>query len=270
MATRRSKTEGLTSEDVAALRQQLADGRRPRVQLSGPQFPPGSAGTVSRIGDPETAGTDYITVRVKVNGVTDELAFAPVELSLRSRATRTAGSTRVATARSSTARSTGRRPAKTARPAAPSTPALAASTPALAASSAASQPVPPQPAPSDQGPAPVGAMKAARTAKAARTVATASRRRKAGVVPKVSFTVTSTGANWAVTASRGAKGIAKNLAVPPGVITAIAELLDQPALIEAVAEINDSALSEAQARAEQLRAELDQLEAVLAAHRSPR
>jgi hypothetical protein len=264
MATRRSKTEGLTSEDVAALRQQLADGRRPRVQLSGPQFPPGSAGTVSRIGDPETAGTDYITVRVKVNGVTDELAFAPVELSLRSRATRTAGSTRAANARSSTARSTGRRPAKAARPAA------APSTPALAASSAPSQPVPPQPAPSDQGPAPVGAMKAARTAKAAGTVATASRRRKAGVAPKVSFTVTSAGANWAVSASRGAKGIAKNLAVPPGVITAIAELLDQPALIEAVAEINNSALSEAQARAEQLRAELDQLEAVLAAHRSPR
>ena len=58
--------------------------------------------------------------------------------------------------------------------------------------------------------------------------------------------------------------------VPPGTITALAELLDQAALIEAVAEINETALAEAQDRAEQLRAELAQLEAVLATHRSPR
>jgi hypothetical protein len=81
--------------------------------------------------------------------------------------------------------------------------------------------------------------------------------------------VASSGASWAVSASRGAKGIVKNVAVQPGVVTALAELLDQPALLDAVAEINETARSEAQARAEQLRAELDRLEAVLATHRSP-
>ena len=74
---------GLTEPDIAALRQQLADGKRPRVQLSGPHFPVEAAGTVVRIGSPETDGADYLRVRVKVNGMTDELAFAPGELSLR-------------------------------------------------------------------------------------------------------------------------------------------------------------------------------------------
>ncbi|MDQ2836174.1 MAG: hypothetical protein M3Y42_15780 [Actinomycetota bacterium] len=96
-----------------------------------------------------------------------------------------------------------------------------------------------------------------------------SRRRKQPAPPKVSFTVSSTGASWAVSATRGAKGIAKNATIPPGAVTAIADLLDQPALVEAVAEINETAWAEAQSRADQLRAELNELEAVLAAHRNP-
>ena len=81
MPPRRRKASGLTEEDVARLRSQLADGRRPRVALSGPQFEAGASGSVVRIGDPATDGADFLTVRVKVNGVTDELAFAPAELS---------------------------------------------------------------------------------------------------------------------------------------------------------------------------------------------
>jgi hypothetical protein len=53
------------------------------------------------------------------------------------------------------------------------------------------------------------------------------------------------------------------------VVSAVADLLSQSALSDAVSEINDAALAEARARAEQLRAELDQLEAVLALHRRP-
>ena len=56
----------------------------------------------------------------------------------------------------------------------------------------------------------------------------------------------------------------------PGVVTAIADLLGQPGLSEAVAEINEAARLQAEQRAEQLRAELSDLEAVLAAHRTPR
>ena len=53
-------------------------------------------------------------------------------------------------------------------------------------------------------------------------------------------------------------------------MTAIAELLGQPGVSEAVAEINEAARLQAQQRAEQLRAELHDLEAVLATHRAPR
>lgn len=90
MPPRRRKPSGLTDEDVARLRSQLGEGRRPRVALSGPQFEAGAAGTVVRIGDPAVDGADFLTVRVKVNGVTDELAFAPTELSLGGR-TKAAG-----------------------------------------------------------------------------------------------------------------------------------------------------------------------------------
>jgi hypothetical protein len=54
------------------------------------------------------------------------------------------------------------------------------------------------------------------------------------------------------------------------VITAIAELLAVQAISAAVAEVNETALAEAEERAARLRAELAELDAVLAAHRSPR
>ncbi|MEO7286214.1 MAG: hypothetical protein ABI140_04780, partial [Jatrophihabitantaceae bacterium] len=150
-------------------------------------------------------------------------------------------------------------------------PALAASHPATPQPITAAAP---QPAKQTSGAATAQAdrpqRRTAGPTKVADPSGSSGRRRKPAAPPKVSFSVTSSAASWSVTASRGAKGIAKNQPVPPGVVSAIAALLDQPALVEAVAEINETALSEAQARAEQLRAELDQLEAVLATHRSPR
>ncbi|MEO7260096.1 MAG: hypothetical protein ABI047_02350 [Jatrophihabitantaceae bacterium] len=73
-----------------------------------------------------------------------------------------------------------------------------------------------------------------------------------------------------MSASRGARTITKNAPVPPGVVTAVAELLGQAGLSEAVAEINETARLQAQQRAQELRAELSDLEAVLATHRAPR
>jgi hypothetical protein len=69
---------GLSDDDVAALREALTDGRRPRVRLGASAgLPPGSTGQVVRLDDP--AGTrEYVVVRV--NG--DDLPFAPSELEL--------------------------------------------------------------------------------------------------------------------------------------------------------------------------------------------
>jgi hypothetical protein len=95
-------------------------------------------------------------------------------------------------------------------------------------------------------------------------------RRKPSTPPKITVTVTSSGASWSVSALRGAKSVTKSVAVPPGVVTAIADLLDQSGISAAVAEVNETALAEAEQRAAQLRVELAELDAVLAAHRSPR
>lgn len=248
MAARAAKARSLSDDEVAMLRAQLHAGKRPRVQLSGPQFPDGSAGTVTRIGDPATDGTDFVTVRVKVNGVTDELAFAPAELSLRSRAASGRG------------RVTARRPAG---------PAKAAGEPAPAAGPARSADLATAPPAKPASPAKPD-VAATQRATAAGAAPAAGRRRKPAAPARVVITVSSTGAAWTVSATRGTKTVAKNVALQPGTVTALAELLDQPDLIDAVAEINDTALSAARARAEQLRAELEQLEAVLATHRSPR
>ena len=247
MPPRQRRATGLTDEDVARLRTQLSAGGRPRVRLSGPQFEAGSTGAVVRIGDPAVDGSDYLTVRVKVNGVTDELAFAPAELSLPA-AGRTGGPAKAAAAPRKTA-AAGAKPI-----AAPAKPVAVLANPV----DARARPAAPSKPAAAAGP-PVGEPSAA------------GRRRKAPAPPpKVSVTISSSGASWSVSASRGAKGIVKNVAVPPGVVTAIAELIEQAVLTEAVAEINETALAEAQVRAEQLRAELSRLEAVLATHRSPR
>jgi len=262
-------TAGLTDPDIAELQRQLADGKRPRVQLSGPHFPVATTGTVVRIGSPAVDGADYVRVRVKVNGMTDELAFAPSELSLRRRTGKAAGgrpakaaSGRTAGGSTRTGRPAAPRPARsTTRSAVKS--AVAKTTPAAPAEAS---PAAPPPAVSDSQPAGTQtAHKAA--AQPARKAAAAKGRKPA--TPKVSFTVSSSGANWSLTATRGAKNLLRSVPLPPGVVSAVADLLSQSALSDAVSEINDAALAEARARAEQLRAELDQLEAVLALHRRP-
>jgi hypothetical protein len=281
---RRRASGGLTQEDVARLRQQLGEGRRPRVQLSGPQFEAGSSGAVVRIGDPDTDGADYLTVRVKVNGISDELAFAPAELSLgRTGAGQASAAGTASAARTTpTAGSAARRPGRTtARPKAaassrPAEPAISVESGTSAESAiSVEQAISVEPASSavaTQPAGPRGSAAASEPAPGPLTPATpTNRRRKAPAAPAtVSVTISSTGASWSLSATRGAKAIAKNVPVAPGVVTAIAELLAQTGLVEAVADINETARQQAEQRADQLRAELSSLEAVLATHQAPR
>jgi hypothetical protein len=281
MAARRST--GLDAAAVAALQARLDEGKKPRVALSGPQFPDGVAtGTVVRIGDEASDGADFITVRVTVNGVADELAFAPNELELPRRGSKAAPPSARATAnrpaapratgstanRSTANRNTANRSAAPARPADTAQPA--------------SQPSPQSASPTSPAPSVLPATTAASTsasAKQSRPAAPAAApsarrpapaRKKAGAAPVITLTVTSSGASWSVSGQRGAKSVAKSVPIAPGVITAIAELLAVQAISAAVAEVNETALAEAEERAARLRAELAELDAVLAAHRSPR
>jgi hypothetical protein len=256
MAPRRKP--GLDAETIAGLQTRLAEGKRPRVTLIDPSFPAGTTGSVVRVGDPTTDGADYITVRVAVNGATDELPFSPGELELPGRKASPAKATR---SRLAPTKAAAARAAATSPP--PMTPST--TTPSTTVQSASAPTPPPAPSLPPTSTAPAAPSTGPTPAKSG----PARARKKQPAPPKVAISLVSTGASWTISATRGAKSIAKATAVPPGVITAVAALLDQPAVTEAVAEVNETALAEAQQRAAVLRAELAELDAVLAAHRAP-
>lgn len=230
---------GLSDEQIVQLRDDVAAGRSPRVQVAGSQFGNAAAATVRRVGDPSVDGEDFVTVRVKLNGVTDDLRFAPRELSRGKRGQ-------------------AKSPAKTLAPRA-----------AKDTAPSARKRQPPRPASRQQDaevPAPT-----ARRAQVPEISAKQPRKpaRRAPTSAPVSIVVSSVDASWTVSAQRGSRSVLKNAAVNPGVVSAIAALLDQPALEDAVAAVNDTARAEAETRAEQLRAELAQIQAVLDSHRRP-
>jgi hypothetical protein len=200
--------------------------------VSGSQFPAGTVGTVRRVGDPTADGSDFITVRVKIGNVTDELRFSPKELSL-----------------------TGKRRAATPAPVAAPGPARRTPRPARRPrSETTAKPGPDTTAKPEPARAPAKA---------------AASPRRAAPVPAVTVTIASAGSAWTVSAQRGARVVVKRAAVAPGVVAAVAALLDEPAVTDAVAAVNDTARGEAEARAERLRAELAEVEAVLSSHRRP-
>jgi hypothetical protein len=85
----------------------------------------------------------------------------------------------------------------------------------------------------------------------------------------VTITIASAGSSWSVSASRGARAVVKKAPAAPGVVTAIAALLNLQEVEDAVAAVNGAALGEAEARADKLRAELAEIEAVLVSHQPP-
>lgn len=214
------RARGLTADQLGELRARVDGGGRARVVLSGSQFPPASTGTVVRIGDPSVDGEDYVTVRVRLGGVIDELAFSPAELALPGR--KEAG----APAKDAPTRRSAKTPAEAAMP---------------------------------------GEAKTSTVSRPARSTAS----RRAPAPQRVTVTISSDDADWAVSAQRGTRSVLRKTPVPPGVIAAVARLLDKPAVTEAVAAVNDTSREQAEARAEQLRAELAGLEAVLDSHRLP-
>jgi len=228
---------GLSDEQILQLRDEVAAGRYPRVQIVDSQFANAAAGTVRMVGDPSVDGQDFVTVRVKINGVTDDLRFAPRELSRRKRGqSKSAARAAAPRAASATPPSPRERPRPPRRPASRTQDA--------------------------EGPAatlPPG-LAAKKSRKPAQRTASSAR---------VSIVLSSVDASWTVSAQRGSRTVLKNAAVNPGIVSAIAGLLDLPAIEDAVAGVNDTARAVAETRAEQLRAELAQIQAVLDSHRRP-
>jgi hypothetical protein len=249
---------GLDATQLHDLGEKLRNGGRPRVQLSGPQFEPGTVGTVVRIGDPQTDGEDYVTVRARVGGVLDELAFSPAELSTPGSAAKSAAKAAAKPAARSANRSATARRASAAATPEKQTPAATTAPPPAAATPPPTA-VPPTPAANSVAAKSVAAKSVARAAAARRTVPAAP----------VKITITSAGVSWTVSVEKGARTLMKGSVITPGAVTAIAALLDQDAVTSAVAGVNDAARIEAEARAENLRAELAQVQAILDSHQAP-
>ncbi|MDT4983105.1 MAG: hypothetical protein QOF95_595 [Pseudonocardiales bacterium] len=249
---------GLDDAQVAHLRQTIADGRRPRVRVMGSQFPVATTGTVVRVGDPVRDGADFVMVRIKVGGVSDELGFSPCELSVVGRG-RAGAPLAEAGARASTQQTSAPR-VRTSRTSQPDQ-AVVVEAVALPAKRRGGK-----------GTARRSAA-ATTTTPVSPTVPTRSKAATAGrravSAPAVTITIASAGSSWSVSASRGARAVVKKAPAAPGVVTAIAALLNLQEVEDAVAAVNGAALGEAEARADKLRAELAEIEAVLVSHQPP-
>ncbi len=223
----------LTDDDVAALREKLQAGKKPRVTLL-VNTALGPAGTsVPVVGFEEPAVGEFISVRLR----DDVVPFSPAELSLPTR---------------------GRPSAVKETP-----PAAAASTPQkkpapprlVAVPEPEYTPVPPEPKSAAQAPAvPPSAATPPAPAKAP------SRRPARG---NISVTLRFSGKGWTYESTRGGR---RSTARPLNLaaVRAFSDRLDDPALRKDLQATVDIARQEAQSKADALRAELERVEVELA------
>jgi hypothetical protein len=262
----------LANEQITDLRRDVESGKRRRVVLltDSAGLPAGKAGEVTRVGTPDSDGSDFIGVRI--GG--DELFFSPAELGL-------GGGRKVAApekapdqapAKAQARRAPAQRapqadasapakaaPVKTAAKAAESAPAKQAaartteSAPAKQAAAGTTQPAPVKQA-AKKSPAPAKApVKAA-----------ARPGRKPPKTPSVAITIRSTDAGWSVEAHRGGKVVLKATPVRAGTVQEVADAVDEDAITAIVREVLDLRRSVAESEAEELREALARAEAVLA------
>jgi hypothetical protein len=228
---------GLGTSEVAAIRDGLAAGRRPRVVFtaSAGQIA-GQIGQVVGLADPAESD-EWVVVRFGK----DELPFSPADLQVAPKG--------------AVARKTVPAPAPAPVPAKPepefvidkpvgngSSPAPAPRKADSAGPAAAPEP-PPAAAPAPR--------KAARPAKA---------KAPAGLTVTLSYTE----GEWTVAASQGAKVLAKPYEIRPAEALRMVSLVDVPGVQEAVELIMAAERAEAEQQAERLRAELAEIEARLA------
>lgn len=244
---------GLTDGEVANLRAELAGNRRPRVILPGNQLGADARGQVTAVGDPTANGADFISVRVKLHGVSDTLTFNPDELSLPGKQSGSAASSISAGSPQQPGGATIDRP----RPQPPPSPNLPARQHAVVPASARAKRLSDRP--SHQRSVVPAADEPTPDRRAVRRRSPAS----------VTMTISSSGQSWTFAATRGTRSLVKQTPVPAGVVSAIADLLSDVALRDAVTDINDMALAQAEERAAELRKQLAAVESLLQSHRRP-
>jgi hypothetical protein len=238
MVAARAVAGGLSPADLDGIRETLAAGRRPKVMFTEAAGQiAGQVGQVVQLADP-AGGEEFVVVRFG----RDELPFSPADLAIPPRGA----------ARRSEPDGNGRRGGKAAGVEPGSTPPPG---PELRLTQ------PPAPAPREERagapPKPVDAPAAAARKPAGRV---------AKPKPPAALTVTLAYADgeWMVSATQGAKSLAKPYLVKPAEALRMVGLLDVPGVQEAVEHIVAAERAAAQEQAERLRGQLAEVEAKLA------
>ncbi len=222
---------GLSTDELATIRDGVASGRKPRVQFTEAAGQiAGQVGQVVALADPAVAD-EWVVVRFG----RDELPFSPGDL-------------RVAP-RGAAARKAAAPPPP--QPVAPPQPEFVID-----------KPVKPVKGEDVQG-APAPRKGGDDVAAAAPRKAT-SRPAKAKPAPALTVTLAYGEGDWTVAATQGSKVLAKPYVIRPGEALRMVSLVDVPGVQEAVEQILAAERAEAEQQAERLRAELAEVEARLA------
>lgn len=237
------KPVALTEADVAALREKLDGGKKPRVMLlvDTALGPAGTSVPVVSFGEPAVG--EFISV--KLGG--DVVPFSPAELSIPVRGRAAASTLPLETPPG---------PQAVAAPARPYKPAKTEDTPPPARLVAVPEPAPQLPVATPPTAAPAAG---APTAPTAPTKAAARKAGRGGM----SVTMRFNGQSWTYESTRsGRKAAARPLNL--AAVRAFTERLDDPALRRDMQVAVDACRQQAQSRADALRAELERVEVELA------
>lgn len=225
---------GLSTAELATIRDTLAAGRRPKVVFteSAGQIA-GQLGQVVQLTDPKDSD-EWVVVRFG----RDELPFSPIDLSLAPK-----GAARRAETR------------RAAEPEQPEPPApelkIVREVPSPRQEAVMSSSAP--------DPSPAAPAEAGRPARKA-----GGRSAKAKPSPSLTVTLAYAEGEWTVAAQQGAKALAKPYVIKPAEALKMVGLLDVPGVQEAVEQIVAAERAEAEQRAQRLRDELAEIEARLA------
>jgi len=268
MAATRTGVPGLSATEVQSIRDTLAAGRKPRVMFTEAAGQiAGQTGQVVELTDP-TSSDEWLVVRFG----RDELPFSPADLSIPRRG---APGPRTGHSAGPDVRSARLPEFKLGQPPAPApqNKASAAGPPTRSVGSPAAPPRSAEAAPPGSAEAaPPRAAEAAPAAVDARPAAPVearpTRRASRAARPKgpagLTVTVAYAAGTWTVAATQGSKALAKPATIRPAEALKMVGLLAVPAVHEAVEQILAGERAEAESRAQQLRAELAQIEARLA------
>jgi hypothetical protein len=233
MAAARTGVRGLSADEVQAIRDGVAAGRRPRVMFTAAAGQiAGQVGQVVSLLDPAESD-EWMVVRFG----RDELPFSPGDLQVPPKG---------ATARKAVVA------AKAPPPVVPAPPEP---------EFVIDKPVPVKAAPVNAPPAPAPPVPAV-VPPAARKVA--PRPGKAKGPAGLTVTLAYADGEWTVAAVQGAKALAKPYVIRPAEALRMVSLVDVPGVQEAVEQIVSAERAEAEQQADRLRAELAEIEARLA------